>query len=191
MKSVNIVIAGVGGQGTLLASRVLGGYAEKMGFDCKLSEVHGMAQRGGSVVTYVKMGEKVYSPVIEQGGGDVLLAFEKIEAGRYFSYIKKGGVIIASTQEIMPMPVITGSEKYPANILQELSAKGLNVLKADAAGLALRAGSIKSANIVLIGCLTKAANLDKNIMLQAIKDSVPQKTLDINLKAFEYGYNAV
>lgn len=191
MESVNIVISGVGGQGTLLASRVLGSYAEYSGYDCKLSEVHGMAQRGGSVVTYVKMGEKIFSPVIEPGDADVLLAFEKIEAGRYSHYIKKNGVIISSTQEIMPMPVIGGSEMYPKDILDELSEKGLKVLKIDADGLALSSGSIKSANIVLIGCLTKAAKLNKEVMLQAVKDCVPQKSLAINLKAFEYGYNAV
>ena len=144
MNSVNIIISGVGGQGTLLASRVLGNYAEKCGYDCKLSEVHGMAQRGGSVVTYVKMGEKVYSPVIEQGGADVMLAFEKIEAGRYSHFLKKDGIIIASTQEIMPMPVITGGDKYPADILNELTEKGLKVTQIDAAGLAEKAGSIKA-----------------------------------------------
>jgi indolepyruvate ferredoxin oxidoreductase beta subunit len=188
MTGINILIAGVGGQGTLLASKVLGFYAQMSGFDCKLSEVHGMAQRGGSVVTYVKMGKKVYSPVIEQGEADILLAFEKIEAARFANYLKKGGIIIASTQEIMPMSVLAGGEKYPFGILETLLEKGYNVIKAAAADIALEAGNIKAANIALLGFLSKAANFDKAIMKEAVRMSVPKATAEINLKAFEMGY---
>ena len=191
MKNINILIAGVGGQGTLLASRVLGSYALKCGFDCKLSEVHGMAQRGGSVVTHVKMGEKIYSPIISEGDADVLLAFERIEAGRYAHYVKKDGVIIANTQVILPMSVVTGGESYPYDILEKLSQKNYTVIKTDAADLAKKCGNIKATNIVLIGCLAKMLSFDLDKIKQAITDSVPSKTLQINLKAFELGYNAI
>lgn len=190
MKTIKILISGVGGQGTLLSSRVLGAYAQKCGYDCKLSEVHGMAQRGGSVVTHVKMAEKVFSPIVEQGDADVLMAFEKSESGRYCHFIKKDGFIIASSQELMPMSVVAGGETYPKNMFETLEQKGIKVITADAAELAKKAGNIKAANIVLIGTLVKALNLDKKIMEEAIKSSVPAKTLDVNLKAFEYGYAA-
>ena len=191
MMQLNVLIAGVGGQGTLLASRVLGRYALAQGSDCKLSEVHGMSQRGGSVVTHVKMGEKVYSPVIEPGGADVLLAFEALEAARYAHYVKKGGMIIVSTQKIMPMSVVTGSAKYPGDILDKLTEMGYNVVKVDAVGTAERAGNIRAANIVMIGCMAKLLKIDYGQMRKAVGESVPQKSLEVNLKAFEEGFNAI
>lgn len=191
MRQLNVLIAGVGGQGTLLASRVLGRYALEQGSDCKLNEVHGMSQRGGSVVTHVRIGDKVYSPVIEAGGADVLLAFEALEAARYAHYVRKGGVIIASTQKTMPMSVVTGSAKYPEDILDKLAEMGYNVVKVDAAGIAERAGNIRAANIVMIGCMAKLTGIDCGQMKKAVEESVPQKSLEVNLKAFDEGYNAV
>ena len=191
MKALNILIAGVGGQGTLLASRVLGRYALLSGSDCKLSEVHGMSQRGGSVVTHVRIADKVYSPVIEAEGADVLLAFEALEAARYTHYVKKGGIIIANTQKIMPMSVVTGAAKYPEDVLDKLTELDYNIVKIDAAGIAEGAGNIRAANIVMIGCMAKLLGIGFEEMKKAIEESVPQKSLDINLRAFEAGYAAV
>ncbi len=181
---MDILIAGVGGQGTLLASRVLGKYALKCGYDVKLSEVHGMAQRGGSVITFVRMGEKVNSPIIDEGGADILLAFEKLEALRYTHYLKKEGKTVYSTQEIMPMPVVTGAEEYPTDIESRL----LNAVGIDALSLALKAGNAKSANSVMLGFLTKQTDLDKDIMMEALVESVPQKLVELNKEAFNLGY---
>lgn len=191
MENLNILIAGVGGQGTLLASRVLGSYALKCGLDCKLSEVHGMAQRGGSVVTHVKMGKKIFSPVISPGEADVLIAFEALESGRYAHFVNKDGIIIASTQKIMPMSVVTGGAAYPHAMLDNLALQGYNITKTDAVAIALNAGNLKALNIVMIGCLAKLKNLNVDIVKEAIKESVPEKTLAVNLKAFELGFNAV
>lgn len=183
---MDILIAGVGGQGTLLASRVLGNYAANKNLDCKLSEVHGMAQRGGSVVTFVRIGSQISSPVIDVKNADIIIAFEKLEALRYLHYLKEDGRMLYSSQEIMPMPVVSGREKYPHDIEERL----INAVKIDAMSLAKQAGNIKTANSVMIGALTKIMNLSKEDMLQAIKDSIPSKMLEINIKAFELGYNA-
>ncbi len=185
---MNIMIVGVGGQGTLLASRILGNLAIKQGYDVKVSEVHGMSQRGGSVVTYVKYGKKVYSPVIDKGEADIILAFEMLEAMRALPYLKKGGRMIANTQHMNPMPVITGAMEYPENIEQKLSEK-INLITVDALSLANEAGNIKAVNVVLIGLLAKSMEIDKNIWLDTIAETVPAKFLEINLKAFEMGYN--
>ena len=184
----NIMIVGVGGQGTLLASRILGGVATELGYDVKVSEVHGMSQRGGSVVTYVKYGEKVNSPVIDKGEADVILAFERLEGLRALSYLKKGGKIIINDSAISPMPVITGAEKYPDGILEELSSKA-EVTAVDALKLSLEAGSPKAVNVVLIGVLAKTSGIDKEIWLKVLTKTVPPKFLELNLKAFEKGYN--
>lgn len=187
---MDILIAGVGGQGTLLASRVLGKYALDNGFDCKLSEVHGMAQRGGSVITYVRISEKpeekIYSPIIDEKGADIILAFEKLEALRYLHYLKDGGVVIYSSQEVMPMPVVTGAEKYPQGI-ENL----LNGVEIDALELAVKAGNSKAANSVMMGALCKKLFLDKEKFLAALIACIPQKTIDMNKTAFELGYAAV
>ena len=186
--SKNIMIVGVGGQGTLLASRILGNVAISEGFDVKVSEVHGMSQRGGSVVTYVKYGEKVYSPIIDQGDADIILAFELLEAYRSLPYLKKGGKIIVNAQEIDPMPVITGAMEYPENIADKLSAKA-NTTVVDALSAAKEAGNIKAVNVVLIGVLAKTMDIPYEKWVETIKTTVPPKFLDINLKAFEMGYN--
>lgn len=184
---MDILITGVGGQGTLLASRVLGRYALDNGLDCKLSEVHGMSQRGGSVITFVRIGKDIYSPVIDAGNADVIISFEKLEALRYAHYLKKDGIMLYSTQEIMPMPVVIGACGYPDDIEDRLPAKKYAV---DALGLAEKAGNSKAANSVMIGAFTKLMGLDKDKMKSALMASIPQKLTEINDKAFEYGYNA-
>lgn len=189
MNVKSIMIVGVGGQGTLLASRILGCVAQNSGNDVKISEVHGMSQRGGSVVTYVKYGQKVYSPIISEGEADIILSFEELEALRYSSYLKPDGKMIINTQQIDPMPVITGVAKYNENIIGKLNAMFNNIVAVDAHRLANEAGNIKAVNIVLIGVLAKSSEIKKEIWVEAIKNNVPSKFLDINLKAFELGYN--
>jgi len=184
----NIMIVGVGGQGTLLASRILGNTVTGEGYDVKLSEVHGMSQRGGSVVTYVKYGEKVYSPIVDKGEADIILAFEMLEAARALPFLKKGGIMIANTQEIDPMPVITGAAKYPENIEGSLKEK-VNLISLDAGKLALQAGNIKAVNVVLIGVMAKSTDIPYEKWVETIKSTVPEKFLDVNLKAFDLGYN--
>lgn len=190
MSVKSILIAGVGGQGTLLASRVLGNTALSRGFDVKVSEVHGMSQRGGSVVTYVRYGEQVASPVILEGEADIILAFEQLESARYINCLKKGGTIIVNTQQIDPMPVITGVMQYPEHLTEAIQEKGLNVLAFNALRLAQEAGSPKAVNVVMIGAMAKYLELDKEIWLESIKATVPPKFLELNLKAFELGYHA-
>ena len=183
-----IMIVGVGGQGTLLASRILGNTVINEGYDVKLSEVHGMSQRGGSVVTYVKYGEKVYSPIIGKGEADIILAFELLEAYRALPYLKKGGKIIVNNQKMNPMPVITGAAEYPEDIEKKIAAEA-NLISVDALSLAKEAGNIKAVNVVLIGLLAKSSEIAKEAWLETLKTTVPPKFLDVNLKAFELGYN--
>ncbi len=185
----SILIVGVGGQGTLLASRLLGNAMLSCGYDVKVSEVHGMSQRGGSVVTYVRYGEKVYSPVILEGQADMILSFELLEAARYLPFLKSDGKIIVNTQEIDPMPVIIGAKTYPENILGKLDDLKVNVIAEDALALAKEAGSVKAVNVVLIGIMAKNLDIDKQVWIDTIKNTVPQKFIDLNLKAFELGYN--
>lgn len=189
MQTKNILIVGVGGQGTLLASRLLGSALLSEGFDVKVSEVHGMSQRGGSVVTYVRFGDSIASPVIEKGEADLIIAFEQLEAARWLSYLKTGGKMIVNTQRIDPMPVITGMSKYPENIIENIKAKGANVIAVDALNLAVKAGSPKAVNVVLIGVLAKNMDFDKQVWLKAIEETVPARYLELNKKAFELGYN--
>lgn len=184
----NIMIVGVGGQGTLLASRILGNVAIRAGFDVKVSEVHGMSQRGGSVVTYVKYGEKVHSPIIDKGEADIILAFETLEAYRALPFLKKGGKMIVNNQEIDPMPVITGAMNYPENIVGKLSEK-VDLTCADALTIANKAGNAKTVNVVLIGIMAKNTDIAFDEWVETIKATVPAKFLDVNLKAFELGYN--
>ena len=155
MKTVNIMIVGVGGQGSLLASKLLGHILIKQGYDVKVSEVHGMSQRGGSVVTYVRYGDKVYSPLVAEGEADYIVSFEKLEAARHAPMLRKDGKIVVNSQQIDPMPVITGAAVYPENVLEELSRKGLYIDEFDALTLAEKAGSTKAVNIVLMGRLSK------------------------------------
>ncbi len=188
MKSVMIV--GVGGQGTLLASRVLGRVMLDAGYDVKVSEVHGMSQRGGSVVTYVRWGEKVESPVINEGEADVLLAFEQLEAARFLPYLKKGGVVVTNTQQIDPMPVITGAAVYPENLITKIEEKGVRLTALDALALAQEAGSQKAVNVVLIGAMASSLDIPEELWLDAIEKTVPPKFLEMNKRAFALGYRA-
>jgi len=184
---VSIMIVGVGGQGTLLASRILGNLALTLGYDVKVSEVHGMSQRGGSVVTYVKYGDTVHSPIIDPGGADLILAFEELEAYRYLPYLKKGGRIICNSQNIDPMPVITGAMQYPTEIIEKIKEKGVDIIPIDASKLAMEAGNIKTVNVALIGLLSKSMDISEEQWEAALRQTVPQKALDVNLKAFQLG----
>ena len=186
----SVMIVGVGGQGTLLASRVLGSAMLSQGVDVKVSEVHGMSQRGGSVVTYVRYGDKVYSPIIAQGEADVLLAFEALEAARYLPWLKPEGTVVVNTQQMDPMPVVTGVAEYPKDILGKVREQGVKVVALDALGMAEEAGSSKAVNVVLIGAMAKKLDLPKEVWIDTNKETVPSKFIDMNLKAFELGYNA-
>lgn len=185
----NIMIVGVGGQGTLLASRILGNVVISSGYDVKVSEVHGMSQRGGGVVTYVKYGEKVFSPIIDKAEADIILAFERLEAYRALPFLKKGGKLIVNDRRIDPMPVITGAMEYPEDITEEMKKKA-DVTALDALALAEKAGSSKAVNVVMIGLMAKHTDIAYDRWVQTIKETVPAKLLDINLKAFDLGYQA-
>ncbi len=185
----NIMIVGVGGQGSLLASRILGTLFLNEGLEVKLSEVHGMAQRGGSVVTYVRAGERVASPLISEGEADVIISFEELEAMRYLSWLKKDGTIVVNTQQINPMPVLTGATAYPKNIVDAIREKGAKVVAFDALSAALEAGNTKSANVALLGAAAKVIGYDKDAWIEAMKTTINAKFLDMNLHAFDLGYN--
>ena len=189
MATKNIMIVGVGGQGSLLASKLLGRLLVDEGYDVKVSEVHGMSQRGGSVVTYVKFGDRVYSPIIEEGEADFIVSFEKLEAARYIKDLRKGGAVIVNTQQIDPMPVIIGAEKYPENVLDEMKDKGVNVDAIDALSLASEAGSAKACNIVLMGRLARYFDIPVEKWEAAIEKCVKPNFVEINKKAFSLGYN--
>lgn len=190
METKSIMIVGVGGQGSLLASRLLGNVLLAQGFDVKVSEVHGMSQRGGSVVTYVKYGDKVYSPVIEQGEADAVISFEQLEAARWLPYLKKGGHLITSTQKIDPMPVITGAMEYPEDIIKKIFDLGVDITAVDALKLAEEAGNSKASNVVLMGVVSTKMDFDDKLWQDAIEQCVPEKFLELNKKAFELGKNA-
>ena len=185
----NIMIVGVGGQGSLLASRILGNAVLLQNYDVKVSEVHGMSQRGGSVVTYVKYGDKVASPVICKGEADVIMSFELLEAARWLPYLKKDGVIITNTQQINPMPVVTGAAEYPEALVEKMQAAGAKVIAADALAIAREAGSEKAVNVALIGMAAHALGIDDETLREAVRISVPEKFLELNLKAFDLGAN--
>lgn len=187
METRNMMIVGVGGQGTLLASKLLGRLLLGKGFDVKVSEVHGMSQRGGSVVTYVRWGERVCSPVIDKGQADVILAFELLEAARWTAYLKPGGKIITNTQRINPMPVITGAAAYPENLVEKMRSAGLDVDAVDALGLAEAAGSSRAVNIVLMGRLSRWFDFTETEWQEAVAQSVPPRFLEVNRKAFLLG----
>lgn len=188
MKTNGIVICGVGGQGSLLASKLLGRVLVNEGYDIKVSEVHGMSQRGGSVITYVRYGETVYSPVIQTGEADYVISFERIEAARYVSLLKKDGVLITNTQRIDPMPVITGAAEYPEDILDELRAKDVKLEAFDALALAEQAGSARAVNIVLLGQLAKHFHISYDKWMTALEQTVKPRFLELNKKAFALGY---
>ena len=190
MKTTNVMIVGVGGQGSLLASKLLGRLLIDEGYDVKVSEVHGMSQRGGSVVTYVRFGEKVYSPIITEGEADFIISFEKLEAARYAKYLNKDGLIVVNTQQIDPMPVIIGAAEYPVDVLDELTAKGLKVESLDALTLAEQAGSSKAVNIVLMGKVAKQFGISYDKWITAIENTVAPKFIEMNKKAFDLGFNS-
>ncbi len=183
----NIMIVGVGGQGTLLTSRILGGITVDAGYDVKLSEVHGMAQRGGSVVTFVRYGEKVAEPIVEEGQADLLIAFETLEAKRYAHFLKKDGVLVVNEQRIDPITVVTGAATYPEGIVEELE-KEYSVLKINAMDEALKLGNSKVFNIIVLGMAAKHMDFSKEDWLKVIEKTVPPKTVEINKKAFLLGF---
>jgi len=190
METKNVMIVGVGGQGSLLASKLLGRLLMSRGYDIKVSEVHGMSQRGGSVVTYVRFGDKVYSPIIDKGQADFIVSFELLEAARWTSYLKPSGKIITNTQQINPMPVIIGAAEYPEKLVEKMRAAGLDVDAIDALSLAEAAGSSKAVNLVLMGRLSRYFDIPADEWLTAIEASVPPKFLEMNKKAFNLGLNA-
>jgi len=185
--SKNIMIVGVGGQGSLLASKILGKAAMDSGLDVKVSEVHGMSQRGGSVVTYVRFGEEVYSPVIGKGDADVILSFELLEAARWLPNLKNGGTIVTSTQQINPMPVITGAAEYPDEIISDMKMLGVDVRAFDAQAIAEEAGNAKASNVALIGLAADVLGFDVSVLRDAVAACVPAKALEVNLRAFDLG----
>jgi indolepyruvate ferredoxin oxidoreductase beta subunit len=187
METRNIMIVGVGGQGTLLTSRILGGIMLGAGYDVKMSEVHGMAQRGGSVVTFVRYGEKVAEPIVEEGQADVLIAFEQLEASRYAHFLKKDGVLIVNTQKIDPMPVVIGAAQYPEGIVDELK-KEHQVIAVDAMSEALKLGNPKVFNVIVLGVAAKHMDFTKEQWFDVIEQTVKPKFIEMNKKAFETGY---
>ncbi|MBO4889089.1 MAG: indolepyruvate oxidoreductase subunit beta [Firmicutes bacterium] len=189
MKTKNVMIVGVGGQGSLLASKLLGYLLLSQGYDVKVSEVHGMSQRGGSVVTYVRYGEQVYSPVIDRGEADFIVSFEVLEAARWMPYLKEGGVIVTNTQQIDPMPVITGAAEYPADLVKKMKDLGVKVDALDCLKLAEEAGSSKAVNIVLLGRLSHYFDIPEEAWDEALAAVVPARFLEMNRKAFTLGKN--
>lgn len=188
MGTKNILVVGVGGQGTLITSRILGNLAMNEGYDVKLSEVHGMAQRGGSVVTHIRYGEAVHSPLVEIGQADIIVSFEKLEAIRWKHFLKEDGLMLVSTQEIDPMPVIMGASSYPTDIIEQLQKECKNVITIDALSRAKALGNLKVVNTILLGLLAKNMTISKESWIETIKTTVPAKTIDINIEAFENGY---
>ena len=187
METKNIMIVGVGGQGSLLASKILGWLLLNEGYDVKVSEVHGMSQRGGSVVTYVRFGEKVYSPVVDKGEADFIVSFEILETARWLPYLKDGGQIVTNTQQIDPMPVITGAAVYPAELTEKIKATGAKIDAMDCLSLAKEAGSPKAVNIVLLGRLSHYFDISPENWDKALAANVPPKFLELNRKAFALG----
>ncbi len=187
MNVKNIMIVGVGGQGTLLTSRILGNLAIHGGYDVKLSEVHGMAQRGGSVVTFVRYGEQVAEPIVEEGCADVLIAFERLEALRYLHFLKKDGVVIVNDWRIDPITVVTGAAEYPENILETLQAARKTVV-VEATKTALEMGAPKAFNVVVLGAAARYMGFEKDDWVKVLEATVPPKTVEVNRRAFEAGY---
>lgn len=188
MKNLNILLVGVGGQGTILASKIIAEVAMLSGHDVKMSEIHGMAQRGGSVVTQVRIGDKVYSPLIEEGLADYIVAFEMLEAWRWAHYLAEGGTIVVNEQRIDPMSVLTGQREYPADIIDTLRERSAKFCSLDALAIAREVGSLRATNTVLLGSLAKQMELPLEIWHNAMKNTVPERFLELNLRAFAAGY---
>jgi len=181
------MIVGVGGQGSLLASKLVGQALLIEGYDAKVSEVHGMSQRGGSVVTYVRYGGKVHSPIVDIGQAELIVSFELLEAARWINHLAPGGQVITNTQQIDPIPVILGAAKYPENLVEKMKATGAEIDAFDALALAEEAGSAKTVNVVMMGRLSKYFPFAKETWIQALEECVPQKFLEMNRRAFEAG----
>ena len=191
-KDISIVLAGVGGQGTLIAGKLLGILALKLGWDIKVSEVHGMSQRGGSVITYVRMGEKVYSPIVEEGMADYVLAFEEVEAVRWANLLKKDGTLLVNSQKIKSLPVLLGNAEYPENIYESLKGADMSsakILEFDALSAALECGSSKAVNMVMVGALSAGMDIDQALWEDAINEAFASKAklIPMNLQAFNKG----
>lgn len=186
---INVLIVGVGGQGTLFAGKIIGEVAEKSGLDVKQSEVHGMAQRGGSVVTYVRIGDHVTSPLVEKGEADIIVAFEQLEALRWIEFLKPGGTVIVNEQRISPMPVIIGVAKYPANVFERLEKAGVKTIRVDAVALAAQCNNPKAVNIVLLGLLGRRLPMSRDLWTSAIAERSPAAARETNLEAFAKGWN--
>ncbi|TGE35027.1 indolepyruvate oxidoreductase subunit beta [Desulfosporosinus fructosivorans] len=186
-KIINVLLVGVGGQGTILASKILTHVAIAQGYEVKMSEIHGMAQRGGSVVTQVRMGENVYSPVIEAGEADFIVAFEQLEAYRWAHFLKKDGVLIVNTQKIVPLTVLIGAATYPESILVDLKERVECFIGLDGLKLASEAGNAKATNVVLMGVLSKYMDFPADSWQNALVARIPAKMLELNKKAFAYG----
>ena len=187
MTTKNVMIVGVGGQGTLLTSRIIGKAALAIGADVKISEVHGMAQRGGSVVTFVRFGDKINEPVVEEGQADVIIAFERLEAMRYSHFLKKDGVLIVNDCRIDPMTVVIGAKEYPEGIIEALKERH-TVYSTDAMKIALELGNSKVINSVMLGFAARFIGIDEEVWLGTVASTVPQKTVEINKQAFIRGY---
>ena len=185
---MDIMVVGVGGQGTLLTSRIIGKTALSAGYDVKLLEVHGMAQRGGSVVTFVRYGEKVNEPVVEEGSVDLLISFERLEALRYAHFLKKDGIIVVNDTRIDPMTVVIGAKKYPEGIIETLKSEH-TVYSIDAGAIANELGNSKVLNSVVLGLAAKYTEFSKEQWLEVLRATVPQKTIEINTQAFNAGYD--
>ncbi|MTI80638.1 MAG: indolepyruvate oxidoreductase subunit beta [Firmicutes bacterium] len=189
LKPFDVMLVGVGGQGTLLATKVLSKAAQKKGYDIKVSEIKGMAQRGGSVVSQLRLAEEVNSPLITETGADVILSFEKLEALRWLSYLKPEGTVIINNQEIAPVPVLIGVAEYPGGILEYIKRKVHNSEVIDALDMAVECGNPRTANVVLLGVLAKHMPIERETWEQALEEVVPNKFLEVNQKAFAAGYN--
>jgi len=186
----NILFSGVGGQGILLASEITAYSLLAAGFDAKKSEVHGMAQRGGSVTAQLRYGKKVYSPLIEPGGADILVAFEMMESARYLPYLHKGSKVIVNTQKILPPSVATGQASYPENVVDLLIEKDIAVVTVDALDIAREVGEVKTVNVVMVGAMSTFLPIDPSVCIEVIKKRVPERFREVNLQAFDAGRKA-
>jgi indolepyruvate ferredoxin oxidoreductase beta subunit len=187
-KPLNILLVGVGGQGTILASKILAQVGQSAGYDIKVSEIHGMAQRGGSVVTQVRMSDRVFSPIIEDGEADVVIAFEKLEGLRWLSYVRPGGALVVNDQAIFPVPVLAGLAEYPQDIPEYIKSKVENAVIFDALNIARECGNSKAANVVLVGVLASLLPFSLDSWTEALEAKIPAKFIQVNKKAFQAGY---
>lgn len=183
----SIILVGVGGQGTITTSSILSKGLIEKGYDVKMSEIHGMSQRGGTVVTQIKYGDKVYSPIIGEGEADLIVSFEKVEALRALPYLKEGGTIVTDDREIFPMPVLTGAAEYPSDAIRHLREAGIRVVVVEAARTAQELGNVRAQNIVLLGALVRQMELEDTDWKAIIAGSFPEKLAELNIRAFEAG----